>query len=401
MKDLKHLIYFENLLQDSNNDLVRQAKEAGQIAIGSVCYQIPEIILNLPGCFSSRMRAPNTTSMEMGTYYMTSLTCEYCRAMLERALEGNYKFFDCMFEPASCSQLADCMENMEELKIGSGEKFFIQHVDTPMKDDENGVSHMTKMSRVRVLDKLNEVFGIDTSDEAIRKSVEIHNEVCRLITEMGQYRKLEKPTITGYEFAVFTLVSYCCPKELILPYLRETVEELKVRVADEKTPYRVRVLVAGSEIDDPGFIKLIEDVGAYVAVDRFCFGSFPGRQELILNDDEDLLTQICRQNVLECQCPRYMNTSKINGRKEYLAKLAREYKADGIIFQQMNFCNFWGYERAGANHIMTQEYNWPVLSVDRPYVVGNSGQLRTRIQAFVERIELKKLQGGMSDGKAN
>jgi benzoyl-CoA reductase/2-hydroxyglutaryl-CoA dehydratase subunit BcrC/BadD/HgdB len=394
MKDLKNLIYFENLLQDCNNDLVRQAKENGQVAIGTVCYQIPEVLLNLPGCFSTRMRAPNTTSMEMGTYYMTSLTCEYCRAMLERALEGSYQFLDCMFDPASCSQLADCMENIEELGLGNGEKFFVQHVDTPMKDDENGVLHMTRMSRVRVLDKLHEVFGIDTSATALRKAVELHNEVCGLITEMGEYRKLEKPTITGYEFAVFTLASYCCPKELILPYLRETVEELKTRVADDKNPYRVRVVVAGSEVDDPTFIKLIEESGAYVAVDRFCFGSFPGRQQIVLNDTEDVLTQICRQNVIECQCPRYMNTSKINGRKEYLDQLAREYKADGIIFQQMNFCNFWGYERAGAAHILTQEYHWPVLSFDRPYVVGNSGQLRTRVQAFVERIELKKLQGG-------
>jgi benzoyl-CoA reductase/2-hydroxyglutaryl-CoA dehydratase subunit BcrC/BadD/HgdB len=394
MKDLKNLLYFENLLQDSNNDLVRKAKEKGEIAIGNVCYQIPEVLLNLPGCFSIRMRAPNTTSMEMGTYYMTSLTCEYCRAILERALEGSYQFLDCMFDPASCSQLADCMENMEELGLGNGEKFFVQHVDTPMKDDENGIFHMTRMSRARVLDKLQQVFGIDTSDTALRKSVEVHNEVCALITEMGQYRKLENPTITGYEFSVFTLASYCCPKDLILPYLRETVEELKTRVADGKNPYRVRVVLAGSEIDDPNFIKLIEDSGAYVAADRFCFGSLPGRQQIILNDDEDILTQICRENVTECQCPRYMNTSKINGRKKYLDKLAREYKTDGIIFQQMNFCNFWGYERAGANHIITQEYHWPVLSVDRPYVVGNSGQLRTRIQAFVERIELKKLHGG-------
>lgn len=155
----------------------------------------------------------------------------------------------------------------------------------------------------------------------------------------------------------------------------------------------MRVVVAGSEVDDPTFIKLIEDAGAYVAVDRFCFGSFPGRQEIILNDTEDVLLQICHDSVLNCQCPRYMNTSKINSRKAYLDQLAREYHADGIVFQQMNFCNFWGYERAGASHILTQKYNWPVLSVDRPYVVGNSGQLRTRIQAFVERIELKKLQG--------
>lgn len=34
MKDLKHLEYFENLLQESNNDLVREAKEEGRKAIG-------------------------------------------------------------------------------------------------------------------------------------------------------------------------------------------------------------------------------------------------------------------------------------------------------------------------------------------------------------------------------
>jgi len=142
MKDLKHMIFFEKLLEDSNNDLVRQAKAQGQITIGNVCYQIPEVLLNLPGSFSVRMRAPGTTSMEMGTYYMTSLSCEYCRALLERALEGSYQFIDCMFDPASCSQLADCMENIEELKLGNGDKFFVQHVDTPMKDDENGVNHI-------------------------------------------------------------------------------------------------------------------------------------------------------------------------------------------------------------------------------------------------------------------
>ena len=42
---------------------------------------------------------------------------------------------------------------------------------------------------------------------------------------------------------------------------------------------------------------------------------------------------------------------------------------------------------------MNEEYGYPVLSIDRPYVIGSSGQLRTRVQAFVESIEFKKLQG--------
>ena len=67
MRDLQHLYYFEKLLEETNNDLVRKACREGKLAIGSVCFQIPEPLLNLPRCFSVRLRAPRTGSMEMGT----------------------------------------------------------------------------------------------------------------------------------------------------------------------------------------------------------------------------------------------------------------------------------------------------------------------------------------------
>ena len=79
MKDLKHLIYFENLLQEANNELVQQAKAEGEHALGYTCYFVPETLLNLPGCFSSRLRAPNTGSIDVGTYYMSSKICSYTR----------------------------------------------------------------------------------------------------------------------------------------------------------------------------------------------------------------------------------------------------------------------------------------------------------------------------------
>ena len=62
MRDLKHLIYFENLLQEANNDLVKQAKSDGKLALGYTCYFMPEVLLDLPGCFSVRLRAPRCTS---------------------------------------------------------------------------------------------------------------------------------------------------------------------------------------------------------------------------------------------------------------------------------------------------------------------------------------------------
>ena len=94
MKDLKYTIYFEKLLEDAHNELVKKAQDDGQICLGYTCYHIPEVILNVDNCFSTRLRAPNTGSVDIATYYMSNYTCLYARAIVERAIEGGYNFLD-------------------------------------------------------------------------------------------------------------------------------------------------------------------------------------------------------------------------------------------------------------------------------------------------------------------
>ncbi len=398
MKDLKHLIYFENLLQDANNELILQAKGEGKRCVAYACENIPEPLLNLDGTFSVRLRAPRTGSMEMGTYYLTSFLCEYSRALLERAIEGGFNFADCVISPDGCTMMNRCVENMELLKTMSGDKFFYQYMEIPMKCDENGLNLYTLQCTNHILRPLAENFGIDTSDDAIRAAVREHNRVCELIRAIGDFRKGAQPRITGYEFHVLTLATYAAPKYLVIDKLEETLEELKCREPDPEGTYRARVVVVGSEVDDSDFIKLIEETGAYVCADRFCYGSLPGRNPIELNDVEDALTQVCRHYMESSQCPRYMNMQKMLGRREYVNSLAREYGADGIIYEQVKFCDPWAYERMVGSHVLRDDFGYPVLSVDRPYNISGSGQMRTRVQAFIESVEIKKIQGGVRNG---
>ena len=398
MKDLKHTIYFENLLENADNELIEKKKADGGICLGYTCFHIPEVILNVGNCFSTRLRAPNTGSIDIATYYMSNYTCEYARALLERAIEGGYQYLDALIGVDACSMMNRSMEHFEILNVNDKPNFFVTHCDMPFKITDYTVEGYRRQMRVRVLDRLTEVFGVDTSDEALRKAVEEHNEVCRIIQEIREMRKKESPVVTGYEFHLLNLVTYVCPKSEILPYLRETLEEIKNREPDAVNPYRARVAIVGSEIDDPSLTKLIEGCGALVVSDRYCFGSTPGREVIELNDEEDVLTQICRHYMEVSECARYISDEKVLQRRETSDRLAKEFGAEGIIYEQMKYCDYWGFERALVSHIMHDEYGWPVLSIDRLYNNGNSGQLRTRCQAFVESLEIKRIH--KEEGKA-
>ena len=393
MRDLKNVIFFDDLLQESYNALVRQAKEEGKYALGYTCYFMPEVLLDLPGCFSVRLRAPRCTSPDMATYYMSSRVCHYARSLLERALEGGYNFIDAQLGTETCAGTCRFQEHLAELPdLIQNENFFVSFADVPFKKNENSIEHFAATLQKHVLDELHEHFGIDTSDEALRATIEAHNEICDIITQIGEFRKLDKPTITGTEFHIINLVSMVCPKYLILPYLRETLEDLKTREADAKPNYRVKVVLAGSENDDPDFTKLVESCGALVVADRYCYGSLPGREKIEIRKGETALRAVARHYLETSVCPRSMEQSAMRQRKKYIADVAKEYKADGVIVESNKFCEYWSYERVADTIILPRDFGLPVCSIEKEYINSASGQLRTRFQAFVESLEIKKIQ---------
>ena len=394
MKDLKHIHYYEQLLEQADNELVRQAKADGGVAVGYTCYYAPEALLNCGSAFSVRLRAPNTGSLDISQYYMTSFICGYARALFERAFEGGYRFLYFYASSDTCQQMVRVVENFHELNLIENPRFGYGIIDAPLKLSAHGTRFYTEQVRKHYLLPLEQNYGVDCSDAAIRAAVAEHNELCAVFEEISDLRKELNPRITPREFHILCLVSYACPTALILPYLKETLEDLRTREPDPVCPWRARVVVVGSELDDYAFSEVLENCRCYVAADRYCFGSIPGRQRISLNDTEPALDQVCRFYLETNQCPRFMSQEKIRDRRELVARLVRDYHADGILYEQAKFCDFWGYERTLATQVMREEYGVPTLGIDREYVVRGSGQLSTRIQAFMESLEIKKIREG-------
>ena len=365
MKDLKHLIYFESLLRQADNELVECARGDGKLALGYTCYFVPETLLNLPGCFSTRLRAPDSGSIDIGTYYMTNKVCSYTRSILERGIEGGFDFLDALLSSETCQMMQRGHEHFNLLGLvkKKNPKFFMSMMDVPFNDSEAAIEHYEHQLVTKLLDPLRDTYGVDVSDAAIRAAIDDHNAVSEIISEIGALRKLENPPITGYEFHVLQLVSEVCPHYLVIEKLRETLAELKKRKPEPEPWFRARVVLAGSELDDPEFTRLLESCGALVVADRYCYGSLPSREQIELREGESALRAVARHYLRTSQCPRFNTRERADARKTYLKSLAEEYGADGIIYNSMKFCEYWGYERVLGVQVLANELGVPTIGI--------------------------------------
>ena len=399
MRDLKHMIEFEELLRAANNDMVKAACAEGRLALAYNCSHIPEVLLDVDGCFGVRLRAPGCVSPDMATYYMTNRSCPYSKSILERAFEGGYNFIASLLGQECCTTMNRMEQYFDYCELIPNEKFFVSCLDMPINRSEWHEGYFERQLRQKVVEPLERVYGVDFSDEALTAAIARHNELCRVISAMGELRKAENPVITGYEFAVMQLCSLTCPKDKLLPLLKETLEELQTREPEPKPWFRARVMVVGSEIDDPEFTKMLEMAGAIVVADRYCFGTMPGREEIEVREGEAPLHAIARHYLWNNHCPRAMGPQALIERKNYVYQKAVEYGAEGLIVESMKFCEYWGYERAQDAMWLTEGYEvpgtLPVCQIERDYTTAAAGQLRTRFQAFVESLEIKRIQGAI------
>ena len=119
-------------------------------------------------------------------------------------------------------------------------------------------------------------------------------------------------------------------------------------------------------------------------------------EEIPLEEGKDVLQSIADYYMWRNQCPRAMGPENIIARKRYIFDLAEKYHADGIIVENMKFCEYWGYERAQDGMWFYEGYELPrsipVCQIEKDYTSAASGQLRTRFQAFIESLEIKKIQ---------
>jgi bcr-type benzoyl-CoA reductase subunit C len=372
----KTLRQFAEMAGVLGNPATRSWKEQGRGVMGYFCSAIPEEIFTAAGLLPFRIRATGSTGTELSDAHFSNLNCSFVRHSFNVALLGEYGFLDGVVLVNSCDNLRRIYDHWKRQLPTP----FVRIMSFPRKTGPAQVDwYRRELAELR--SGMEEHFGLEISDAGIWEAIRLHNQTRQLQRQLYQLRKAQQPPISGSDTLSVVVAGTAMPKEIYNRMLRELLDEL--RDAEGITGYRARLMVLGSILDDPEYLRVIEEQGGLVVTDSTCFGSRIMWKD-VREEGEDPIQALARYYVADRHsCPRTFGEHE--RRAEFVREMIREFKVDGVIGERLSFCDQWGFAQYSIQNDFRED-GVPYLPLEREYILSGVGQLRTRIQAFLETL---------------
>ena len=359
---------------------ILEYKRQGKKVFGWLCTYVPEEIIHAAGALPIRITGySEEVELEDGDAYLYVNNCSFSRSCLQLALRGGYDFLDGVVGGSTCDG-ARRLFDLWRYYIGTS----FHHIITIPRKYTEPAHELYYKQIVQFKKHLEEYLGIVISDEALINSIELYNESRTLLKELYDFRKLDAPPITGAETMEVLDASFRMPKELFNKYLNDLLDELKKSGNAYKG--RARLMITGSVMANPEFIKCIEGQGGLVVADELCTSTRYWSDPVILKKDEPPLKSLARRYLNNFPCARMVPS---DDRFNRILDLARDSKVDGVISQIIRYCVPYAHDLPLLRDRL-DKIGIPVLALDVEYGTPGSGQIQTRVQAFLEMLEARK-----------
>lgn len=357
---------------------VKAWKASGKKAVGTVCCHVPHEVIYAAGVLPVRLRATGCVDSSDAESWMSSFSCSYARSILQYLMNGTYEL-DGLIQTDGCMMPTRIFDNWEYVAKKNGKDQFCYQIGAPRITKDITVQYY-KQELQAFADALGKVSGTAVTDAGLKAAVEKYNEIRGLVAQVNELRKAEKPVISGADaLALMIKFGDYTPDEYIV-LLKEFLADAKNRKPIEG---RARLMVIGSALDNPEYLKVIEEKGGIIVAEDNCFGERNFGEKIVV-DDNDVLGSIANYYLTRNTCPRSLdNRPAIH--KEIIKK-AKEYGAQGIIYAKMQNCECWG----GEAYYLEPELKAagiPMLQVEREEQMANAGQLAIRAEAFIEMLD--------------
>jgi benzoyl-CoA reductase/2-hydroxyglutaryl-CoA dehydratase subunit BcrC/BadD/HgdB len=353
-------------------DRLETISRQGTKVIGYFCTYTPLEVIHAAGFLPIRIMG-GTGQVDNAYSLAPNFICPPLLLSLDKAMQGRYNFLSGVVQSYTCDVVCGLVNIWEE-NIG-GE--ICHSIPLPYNDSPDG-RRFYRASIQDLMGKIEKIGGTIT-EESLRTSLELYASIRSLILELYTLRFQGRAPLSAGDFHVVIQAGFVSPPEEYFTMLEQLLEE--VRLGEPRNAEGVPLLVSGSLIEDLQVFDLIEESGGIVVADDLCTGYrhfYPpsGR-------GDDALECIIDRYISRFPCPA--RTRAIN-RVPLLMDLLQRSGAHGVAFVFQKFCTPHLSDFPILREELAKE-GVPNFHVELDAAGIMEGQLRTRLQAFIEMLE--------------
>ena len=360
------------------SDFIREWKERGKKVIGWVCIYVPEEIIYAASMLPYRISGDNEElELKKAESFLYINTCSFARTSFQLALENRYNFLDGLVVGETC----DGARRLYDIWLRNRPLPFMHVYGIPRKFIDRSLRiYRTDLEEFK--NRLETFAEKPISSESLHRAIRTYNTSRRLLRQLYELRVADFPPLSGADFLEVTKAGMRIPRDKYNIFLEKLLAEISNGNSHqpEGSP-KVRLMVLGSILNNSSFLQGIEEVGATVVTDELCTGTryFWGEVDETLDPMEGLAHYYLNRP----PCARFQPYHR---RFEHIFQMIEDFKVDGVISEIVRYCVPYGHDKPFLKERL-EECSVPTLELDLEYGAGSSGQVRTRVEAFVEMLQ--------------
>lgn len=372
--------YFKELQKaagDPQGYARRLKKESGKKIVGYVCSYVPEEIILAAGAHPLRLFGAKE-NVSLADSHLQAYCCSLVRGILEEGLTRRVDFLDGMVFPHTCDSVQR-LSDIWRLNIPFG-----FHLDVVLPVKLNTQSAKDYMADVLQTFKqeTGKAFGVEITDRALNHAIETMNGIRRSIRSIYEMNSIYPGLLTGSELFTMIRASMIMQRERLAEMLVEMVIELEARTDDARQNKAVkRIVLAGGICNQPDVYSVIEEAGGAVVWDDLCTGSRYFLEEV--NEGANPVDSIAKRLLNRIVCPA--KHADLDTRAKQIIHIAQEHRADGVVYLLLKFCDPHAFDYPDIKKSL-DDAGIPVMAMEIADPLPPGGQLKTRLEAFLEML---------------
>lgn len=353
--------------------------------VGWFSTYTPVEILHAVGIIPHRVAATRK-SHDLASFYLSESNCPYVMSCLEAGLQGEYDFLDGILVADHCDVFYSTYVTWtQQVQTGFSHLFHVPRAATAHAE-----RYFRKTIRT-MTEKIGAHFGVRVTDDRLREAIALCNRTRRLLDRLFSLRREHPDLIGEVRTADIVRASMVGLNGAFNAELRAFLDEIEGQTpaSDESKP---RILLCGGFLELLDLFELIEDLGATVVCESLCNGV--RYLEGTVREEGDPIEALSRHYLGAVPQCRMLDG---NWKFEYLWKLVKTYRVDGLVYFSLKFCADVAMDFPPLMNRF-EERNVPVLLLETDGFPESWGQTATRIQAFLEMVEHKPLDQAWRTG---